>query len=119
MGPVCWRTHVKAIRHPVARREHDTTVQNGCAGGVRLRRRTLAISIAVAMTAATAAVAAPVGMQAAPVQSSRSGAERVAGASDYRIPAGSLKRALTTFAAQAGVHVDYSTGLVAGKTSPG
>lgn len=71
------------------------------------------------MTAATAAVASPIGAQAAPVQASQSGANYAPIASDYTIPAGPLDATLNTFAAQAGVHVDYSTGLVAGKTSPG
>lgn len=111
---------MQAKRNSVARREHNITVNGDRAGRVRLRRSTLAISIAVAMTAATAAaVAAPIGAQAAPPPASQSGINHAPIPSDYKIPAGSLDAALNTFAAQAGVHVDYSTGLVAGKTSRG
>jgi outer membrane receptor protein involved in Fe transport len=110
---------VKANRHPVARRQHNLSVHGGRAAGIRFRRRTLAISIALAMTAATATVAAPVDAQAARAQMSQSGTDQAAGARDYRVPAGPLDQALTTFSAQAGVHVDYSTDLVAGKTTQG
>jgi outer membrane receptor protein involved in Fe transport len=119
MDFVRWRTHVQAKRNSVARCEHDIPVHGDRTGRVRLRRSTLAISIAVAMTAATAAVAAPVGGQAAPTSASQSGINHAPITSDYEIPAGPLDAALNTFAAQAGVHVDYSTGLVAGKTSRG
>src|SRR6185437_11464276 len=114
---VCWRTHVKANRHSAARRVHNILATRGCADGVRLRRRTLALSIAIAITAATVAVAAPV--RAAAAQTSQSSAENTPHAGDYKIPAGPLDTTLNIFAAQAGVHVDYSTDLVAGKTSGG
>lgn len=111
---------MQAKRNSVARREHNIPVNGDRTGRVRLRRSTLAISIAVAMTAATTvAVAAPIGAQLAPTPASQSGINHAPIPSDYKIPAGPLDAALNTFAAQAGVHVDYSTGLVAGKTSRG
>ena len=108
---------MKANRHSAARRVHNILATRGCADGVRLRRRTLALSIAIAITAATVAVAAPV--RAAAAQTSQSSAENTPHAGDYKIPAGPLDTTLNIFAAQAGVHVDYSTDLVAGKTSGG